>query len=793
MSLQGEASEVSEGSIAERYAAALAAVGAAPDVETAAVQLVRGAATLLGAAQGSVAIYRKGNDAGLYVRVRGAVLDVERHCDPAPGTFIAAMEAGAPPLLLNDYQALDPATYPLYEPMRRRGMRGALAVPLEVAGLRIGSLHLDHSMPGGFGSEALALACGLASLAGAAIDRVRLEAEHVRAAAQLRAQQERLAQMTHRLRLFLDVANAVGSSLKVDAPLDVALRRLVKALPGTDTAAIFVFDPTTGLLAPRAFVGLGPEFGAIRLRPGEGISGTSFRNGRTVRTETTADADALNKSVSSGNRAHLVAATQLRVVSRSISVPLRTQEGDAAGSLTVSSGRAEFTAEDEHMLEGLAAQVAVALDNARLYEQTRTQAEALAAALHDLKAAQAGVVQQERLRALGQMAAGVAHDLNNTLVPVVGYSELLLAGSDAPDALSPVQREWLRLVHEGARDAAQVVARLKEFYRARSDEDVHTVVDPADLVRQVLALTRPKWRDEAGAAGRSISAEEDLPAAPLPPVLGSAGELREVFTNLVFNAVDALPEGGVITLRARFASAGGAGHVVFEVADTGMGMDEETRRRCLEPFFSTKGNGGTGLGLAMVYGSVVRHRGIMEVESAPRQGTTVRLRFPIASPEARMAMEAPAEATAVSPLRILLVDDDSTVRTVVAAMLERDGHFVAQAPSGEAGITMLEAGNAAPAGPQATGSTSGDVSFDLIITDRAMPGGMSGEQLAEAAKALRGDVPVMMLTGFGELMMAAGERPAGVDLVLGKPVTLAVLRRGVSSVMQQAQARAPVG
>ena len=626
-------------------------------------------------------------------------------------------------------------------------------------------------------------AAAVTALAAAASERATLETEQLHREAQLHAQEERLAQLTHRLRLFLDVATTVGSSLKVDVPLDVALRRLVDALPGTDTAAIFVFDPATGLLAPRAFVGLGPEFGAIRLRPGEGISGTSFRDGRTVRTETTAESDALYASVGAGNRTHLGAATRRRTASRSISVPLRTQEGEAAGSLTVSSGRTEFTEEDEHLLEGLAAQVAVALDNARLYERTRTQADALTAALHDLKAAQAGVVQQERLRALGQMAAGVAHDLNNTLVPVVGYSELLLAG---PDALSPVQREWLRLVHEGARDAAQVVARLKEFYRARGAEDAHTVVDPAALLRQVLALTRPKWRDEASAAGRAIGAEADLPAEALPSVLGSAGELREVFTNLIFNAVDALPEGGAITLRARFAPAPGDGCVVFEVVDTGMGMDEETRRRCLEPFFSTKESGGTGLGLAMVYGSVVRHRGTVEVESAPRDGTTVRLRLPIASTAARVALVT-RPAIAVTALRILLVDDDLTVRNVVAAMLERDGHSVAHAPSGEAGIALLEGTHGG------AGNTPGDTSIDLIITDRAMPGGMSGEQMAVAAKALRADVPVILLTGFGELMIAAGERPAGVDVVLGKPVTLAVLRRGIATVLPEAEAPASVG
>jgi PAS domain S-box-containing protein len=415
--------------------------------------------------------------------------------------------------------------------------------------------------------------------------------------------------------------------------------------------------------------------------------------------------------------------------------------------------------------EGVNAETALRHANARL-----------AGALEELQTAQDQVVQQERLRALGQMAAGVAHDLNNALAPVVGFGDLLL---EAPGVLEDPERvrRFVELIRTGAQDAAAVVARMRAFYRPREAGDDHSAVDVVALAHQVLALTRPKWKDQALAAGATIDAVVESSSGPVPPVLGNESELREALTNLVFNAVDAMPGGGTLTLRA-FANGP---CVVLEVADTGAGMTEEQRRRCLEPFFTTKGERGSGLGLPMVHGTVRRHGGKLAIESQPGRGTVVRLTFPVAAPDPRHVARVGA-GTDDGPgrrVRVLVVDDEPEVRGVTVAFLTVLGHDVAEDSDAREALDALDAGPGL-CGPGAGG-------FDLVITDKAMPG-MNGEQLAREIAARAPGLPVLLLTGFGALMDAA-ERPEGVAGVLAKPITLAALRAALAPIVASAAAR----
>ena len=639
--------------------------------------------------------------------------------------------------------------------------RSSLAVPMAVLGRIVGGFEVQSPLSAAYRPEHVTTFTMAATLAAVAVENVRLHEEAEREIA------ERV-RLTQRLRLLLDLTTGIGSSFHIDTPLDGALRMLVDTLPGADTAAIFVHDPETGELTPRAFVGLGESFGLVRLRAGEGISGTAFRDGRTVRTEG-ATASVLRNTVREGNLGHLTGATGGRQVSHSLSVPLRTRTGETVGSLTVSSGRMEFAPDDERLLEGLAAQVAGALDNARLYERVRCQAEDLTAALDHLKQAQVMVVQQERLRALGQLTSGIAHDLNNMLAPVVGFSELLQGSGTA---LSPGEREWLALIHTGARDAAEVVRRLREFYRPRDERAALAPVDLAAVARDTAALTRPKWKDDAQAAGHTITLGVEVDTArPAPLVSGSAAELREAVTNLIVNAVDALSlaESGNIVIRVRVEGDRG----VLEVLDSGEGMPEDVRQRCLEPFFSTKGERGTGLGLAMVHGTVQRHGGTLEIDSVPGRGATIRLRLPFW--EGVAPASDPDRAEIIVPLQVLVVDDEPAVLAVVTALLESDGHRVTGAPDGRQGIDMLAA-----------------QVFDLVVTDRAMPGGVTGEHVAAAAKARDPRLPVLLLTGYGDMMLAAGERPSGVDAIIAKPVTRSTLRAAIADVVARPAAPAPV-
>jgi CheY-like chemotaxis protein len=250
----------------------------------------------------------------------------------------------------------------------------------------------------------------------------------------------------------------------------------------------------------------------------------------------------------------------------------------------------------------------------------------------------------------------------------------------------------------------------------------------------------------------------------LPQIMGAEHEIRDALTNLVFNAVDAMPAGGTITVRTReLKSAEGDSRSLIEVRDSGVGMDEDTRRRCLEPFYTTKGERGTGLGLAMVYGMVQRHSAELEIDSAPGQGTTVRLSFPSHTSSIVAQTQAARPASIERQLRILLVDDDPVLIKSLQDTLQEDGHLVSTAHGGQAGIDAFSAAHRAEQG------------FDVVITDLGMPH-VDGRKVAAAVKEMSGTTPIILLTGWGQRMIDEKETPDHVDRVLSKPPRLAPLR-----------------
>ena len=271
---------------------------------------------------------------------------------------------------------------------------------------------------------------------------------------------------------------------------------------------------------------------------------------------------------------------------------------------------------------------------------------------------------------------------------------------------------------------------MREFYREREAPAATLALSLNRLVPQVVELTRAKWRDLSQQQGSTIDVKLAL-QGDLPLIVGVGSGIRDALTNLIFNAVDAMPQGGALTIRTRTTST----TAVLEVNDTGVGMDDETRQQCIEPFFSTKGERGTGLGLAMVYGMIQRHSGEMEIESTLGQGTTVRLHFPF--PQTMLDEEEPAEEGRVSVLllRILLVDDDPLIRKSLSDLLEADGHAVTVADGGEAGITVF--GAARQRGEP----------FEVVITDLGMPQ-VDGCEVARQVKQAAPTTPVFLLTGW---------------------------------------------
>lgn len=249
----------------------------------------------------------------------------------------------------------------------------------------------------------------------------------------------------------------------------------------------------------------------------------------------------------------------------------------------------------------------------------------------------------------------------------------------------------------------------------------------------------------------------------LPAIMGAEHEIRDALTNLIFNAVDAMPQGGTIVLRTRSDARGEGTRVIVEVADSGVGMDEDTRRRCLEPFYTTKGERGTGLGLAMVYGMIQRHSAEIEIASRVGQGTTVRLLFG-ADTSSMVKLDATRTVRTISRrLRVLLVDDDPLIIKSLQDTLQQDGHETVATHGGQAGIDAFAA------------SLHGLEHFDIVITDLGMPN-VDGRRVAAAIKALSEKTPIILLTGWGQRFIANNETPAHISKVLSKPPRLQELR-----------------
>ena len=411
-----------------------------------------------------------------------------------------------------------------------------------------------------------------------------------------------------------------------------------------------------------------------------------------------------------------------------------------------SSGECEF-------LRQLCEHVALAANQAQLHAS-------LQQAYEHLQRTQEQAVEQERLRALGQLASGIAHDINNAISPVTIYVESLLSHETG---FSERARRQLEIIQRSIDDVARTVARMGEFSRRRPTELELRPVAVERVLRQVLELTRARWSDMAQQRGAVVHTK--ILSNGNATVMAMESELREALVNLVLNAIDAMPDGGTLTLHTgrTVSDDKQPGRVFIEVIDTGIGMDEETRSRCLEPFFTTKGERGSGLGLAMVYGIAQRHDMDIDITSAPGAGTTFRLTFPVRTADVPAAADAPLQARP-SRTRILLIDDDPLLLVSLRDMLEHEGHEIATANGGRQGLDAFIAA-------QQAGQP-----FPVVITDLGMPH-FDGRAVAAAIAAAAPRTQVIMLTGWGQRLSATGEQPPEVMAVLDKPPKLIELRR----------------
>ncbi len=431
-----------------------------------------------------------------------------------------------------------------------------------------------------------------------------------------------------------------------------------------------------------------------------------------------------------------------------VAAPLRFDD-EVLGVLTAGRQSPNGFSNDEcEFLRQLSEHVALAVHQSELHAS-------LQRAYNELRLSQQTVLQQERLSALGQMASGIAHDINNAISPVTLYLDTLL---ESESNLTPRARQYLPIVLRAIDDVSATVSRMREFYRPRDEQTALAPVDLNELTEQVIELTKARWSDMPQQRGIVIEVVREF-QPNLPRVPAVENEIREALTNLVFNAVDAMPLGGRLTLATRTVDDG----VELAVADNGVGMDEQTRRKCLEPFFTTKGERGTGLGLAMVYGVVRRHAATLNVESAPGEGTRFVLTFPQTRPGQRPVPprdESPSPV--VAPMRILLIDDDPLVLAPLKEILESDGHEVLATDDPRRGIDAFLADQASRP-------------FQVVITDLGMPH-LDGRAVARAIKRVSANTPVILLTGWGRRLDAEAQPAADIDHVLGKPPRVRELR-----------------
>jgi len=358
--------------------------------------------------------------------------------------------------------------------------------------------------------------------------------------------------------------------------------------------------------------------------------------------------------------------------------------------------------------------------------------------------------QSEKLKSLGELAGGVSHDFNNVLAAILGRAQLLKMIVETPPEKEERRKsiielkEGLEIIEKASIDGAETVRSIQEFSRRREDDKHFTTIDLNEIIDNALEFTRVKWKSDAESKGIKIKIQKAF--STLPTISGSAAELREVFTNLINNAVDAMPQGGEIKIKTYTDNS----HIAIRVEDTGIGIPKDLRDRIFDPFFTTKGVESTGLGMSVSYGIINRHRGTISIDSIEGQGTAFTIKLPISE---KITKEEKAKRIKGKPRKskILVIEDEKEVRNLLSAILKKGGHEVEVVFDGSQGIEMFN-----------------KKEFDLVFTDLGMPG-LSGWQVAEEIKGINGRVPVVLITGWNIEVQESAAKDKWVDLIIQKP------------------------
>jgi signal transduction histidine kinase/ActR/RegA family two-component response regulator len=685
-------------------------------------KIMESAIELLGANSGSIALWDNRKQHYSIVIVHGLPESlIGKEISPSRDGVIGEVIGKKSPVLSKDYE-----NYPhRLKELDSCHIKEVLGVPLIVREMIIGTMAIGSSDPEvHFQQKEIDLLYNFAHQAAIAIGNAKLY-------------EDSLAKI-RQLSTLYEIGKTLSSTLDLDDLFKKALELLKDRLDYT-ACGILLLDREKDELYVKQVTGKNlEETKKLKFRVGiDGIVGWVAKTGELVYVP---DVSKDSRYIPGESSIKSEAAFPLKVRNQFFGV-LNIESDEVNG----------FDEEDLKTLSSFASQMSISIENAQLFSDLKQT-------LQELKQAQDQIVQAEKLRAMGEMASGVAHDFNNVLAVVLGNIQLLL---HQLDHLSPEEiREGLKVIERSSKDGAETIRRIQEFTGVRRDKEFITL-SLNEIITEVASITQPRWRDQTQKKGIQVELATQLGDIPL--VMGNPSELREVLTNIVFNAVDAMPKGGELTLTTQPQAED---WVEVRIADTGIGMTEEVKRRVFDPFFTTKGVTNSGLGMSVSYGIIKRHGGEILIESEPGKGTTFVIHLPTGYEVEEVVLKEVPPVKESRQARILVIDDEDSVRDVLSRILKTKGHQVVVASNGEEGIERFRS-----------------ELFDLVFTDLGMPK-LSGWEVGKTIKGINPKVPIAMITGWGVELDREKLSESGIDLVVSKPFNFDQVINLVSEAME---------
>jgi GAF domain-containing protein/CheY-like chemotaxis protein len=606
-----------------------------------------------------------------------------------------------------------------------------LSVPIKSGNEVLGVLDVESLTPDTFDEQDVAVLETVTDLLATAIDNARLYEETKRKA--------------RRLELTDQINRAISSTLDLESVFHIVSTELNKIM-SYDRISLSFWHPQEHLFEVE--MTLCPKQ-SLSSKDHRSISADETTMYEVVRSKEPLYQEKLTLNKNSKPMDRLIFSLGIRSY---VLIPIINNQEVIAVLRLESKKSHGFEEEQIQLLNSMGSHLSVAIQNAKLFSD-------LQEAYRNLNNTQSHMIQMERFRALGEMASGVVHDFNNILASVLGRVQLLRLKLKKEGAI-PLDRmaKNLQVIEKSAMDGAKILSRIREFTKEKSETEF-CPTGLSQLVEDSLEMTKAYWGDKASLSGIKIEIKKELQA--MGKVLGDATEIREVLTNLILNAVDAMPQGGTLSLRTQEDEES----ILVMVEDTGIGMTEEVRNKVFVPFFTTKGEEGTGLGLSLAHAIITRHRGEVMVESIPGVGSKFTIKLPRCDRTA--GKQTTVESDESKNANILVIEDEKNIREVLDEILTTAGHTVVQAENGEQGLDLFRKKN-----------------VDLVITDLGMTG-LSGWEVADKIKALDPLIPVILSTGWGVKLDQLEIHQKNVDRIISKPFNMGQILNLVSELLAE--------